>query len=118
MLGPYSAAWTLRADLASTFVCRVLNYMQRRGYRTCMPLCDPTTMESRPLLNLSSNYVLRAAANLPKQSRKSPWAIKQNYILDMLMMKLTRMEDGVLQFGNTIPAKFTQPEEIETAASA
>lgn len=118
-IGYTNAAWTLRADLASTFVCRVLNYMHRRGYRTCMPVCDPAALDSRPLLDLTSNYVLRAAANLPKQAHRQPWVIKQNYILDMLTMKLSRMEDGVLRFGKTIPVKpVAQPEEIPTTTSA
>lgn len=100
-IGYTNASWTLRADLASTFVCRLLNYMERRGYRTCVPACDSPAMESRPLLNLTSGYVIRAAANLPKQSARQPWVIKQNYILDMLMMKLSRMEDGILRFAKS-----------------
>lgn len=97
-IGYTNASWTLRADLASTYVCRLLNYMDRRGYRVCKPVCDSSKMDSRPLLNLTSGYVLRAAANLPKQAARQPWVIKQNYILDMLTMKLSRMEDGVLRF--------------------
>ena len=98
-VGYTNASWTLRADLASTFVCRLLNHMERRGYSTCKPMCDPVSLESKPLLNLTSGYVLRAAANLPKQADRKPWLIRQNYILDMITMKYTRMEDGILKFG-------------------
>ena len=116
-IGYTNASWTLRADLASTFVCRLLNYMDRRGYRTCAPICDSAGMEPRPLLSLTSGYVLRAAANLPKQSAKQPWVIKQNYILDMLMMKLSRMEDGVLRFGKLpVTTRVELPREVTTAS--
>jgi cation diffusion facilitator CzcD-associated flavoprotein CzcO len=118
-IGYTNASWTLRADLASTFVCRLLNYMDRRGYRTCTPVCDSAALESRPLLNLTSGYVLRAAANLPKQAAREPWVIKQNYIFDMLMMKLSRMNDGVLKFGK-LPAttRIALPNEQRHPASA
>ncbi len=117
-IGYTNASWTLRADLASTFVCRVLKHMDRRGYRTCMPVCDPTAMEPHPLLALTSGYVTRAAAYLPKQAAQQPWVIKQNYILDMLAMKLGRMEDGVLQFGKSAAARRVElPAEL-TASRA
>ena len=98
-MGYTNASWTLRADLASLFVCRLLKYMDRRGYRTSQPVCDPASFEARPLLDLTSGYVARAAANLPKQAAKKPWLVRQNYILDLLGMKLSRLEDGILRFG-------------------
>jgi monooxygenase len=116
-IGYTNASWTLRADLASTFVCRVLNHMDRRGYRICTPVCDAAVMESRPLLDLSSGYVMRAAANLPKQAAQQPWVVRQNYILDMLKMKLGRVEDGVLQFAKANRRTPTIAEQVPTATS-
>ncbi|HJY80236.1 MAG TPA: NAD(P)/FAD-dependent oxidoreductase [Candidatus Binatia bacterium] len=118
-VGYVNASWTLRADLASTFVCRLLNHMGRHGYQTCRPVCDPASFKAKPLLNLTSGYVLRAAANLPKQATQKPWLIRQNYILDMLTMKLSRMEDGILKFGLPFPTtRNDMPEEMLTASSA
>lgn len=117
-IGYTNASWTLRADLTSTFVCRVLNYMDRHGYRTCLPVCDPATLESRPLLDLTSGYVLRAAPNLPKQAARQPWVVRQNYLLDMLKMKLGRVEDGTLTFANALhPEGTAAAEEVPTATS-
>jgi monooxygenase len=118
-IGYTNASWTLRADLASTFVCRVLNHMDRRGYRTCEPMCDAASLEVKPLLSLSSGYVMRAAARLPKQSTKKPWLIRQNYILDMLTMRLGRMEDGTLKFRRGSLANVRpMPAELPAASSA
>src|SRR5262249_53374784 len=97
-IGYTNASWTLRADLASTFVCRLLNHMDRHRFRTCAPLCDTSSMEPKPLLSLTSGYVQRAAAHLPKQATTKPWLIRQNYLLDLITMKFTRLEDGILQF--------------------
>ena len=116
-VGYTNASWTLRADLASLFVCRLLNYMQRRGYRTCIPLCDVSKLDQKPLLDLTSGYVLRAAAELPKQSSKKPWFIRQNYILDMLTMKVGRINDGVLRFTKTLPEDARGSDESLTTTS-
>lgn len=118
-IGYTNASWTLRADLASTFVCRLLNHMDRHGYRTCTPVCDPASLQARPLLDLTSGYVTRAAAHLPKQATKKPWLIRQNYILDLLTMKLSRIEDDVLKFRLPLPNTASDAsEETLTAFSA
>jgi cation diffusion facilitator CzcD-associated flavoprotein CzcO len=115
-VGYTNASWTLRADLSSIFVCRLLKHMDRLGYRTCRPACETGALEARPLLGLTSGYVLRAAANLPKQASKKPWIIRQNYILDMLTMRLGRIEDGILKFGAPLPAtRALVGKEVETA---
>ena len=116
-VGYTNASWTLRADLSSLFVCRVLKHMARRGYRMCTPRCDPASMEAQPLLGLNSGYVLRATAALPKQGPQQPWRIRQNYILDMLTMKVARLEDGVLKFEARTPAQRAgMSEDVREAA--
>lgn len=118
-VGYTNASWTLRADLTSVFVCRLLNHMDRNGHRTCRPVCDPASLEAKPLLGLNSGYVLRAAAKLPKQATEKPWLIRQNYLLDMFTMKLSRIEDGILRFGAPPPSTRTDvPGEITTASQA
>jgi len=115
-VGYTNASWTLRADLASIFVCRVLNHMDRRRYRACAPACDPASLEARPLLDLTSGYVTRAAAGIPKRATTKPWLIRQNYILDMLTMRLSRIDDGVLKFDKIAKARGTpSSEEIPVA---
>jgi len=115
-IGYTNAAWTLRADLASTYVCRVLNHMDRHGYRTCRPTCESALLEARPLLGLTSGYVMRSAADLPKSATRAPWLIRQNYIRDMLTMKVGRLEDGVLTFSKT--AALTRADIAEEVRAA
>jgi cation diffusion facilitator CzcD-associated flavoprotein CzcO len=98
-VGYTNASWGLRADLASTFVCRLLNHMDRHGYRTCVPACDAFPLDSKPLLDLTSGYIQRAAANLPKQSSTKPWFIPQNYLTDVFLMRMRPVDDGILRFG-------------------
>jgi cyclohexanone monooxygenase len=93
--------------------------MDRHGCRTSKPVCDPASLRARPLLDLTSGYVARAAAYLPKQAAQTPWLIRQNYILDMLTMKLSGMDDGILKFGSPFPtARKDKREEELTVSSA
>lgn len=42
---------------------------------------------------------MRAASGLPKQGERRPWMMRQNYLLDLVDLRFTRVDDGVLHFG-------------------
>ena len=80
-VGYSNASWTLRADLTSRLVCKVLHWMDEQGYKWVVP--EPTEpLEPRPLMDLQSGYIERAAGQLPHQGARAPWRMRQNYILD------------------------------------
>lgn len=95
-VGYTNASWTLKADLASAYVCRLLNHMDKKGYRVCVPRLPPGGEGVEPMLNLASGYVQRAQADLPKQGARAPWRLYQNYILDLVGLRYGKVEDGVL----------------------
>jgi monooxygenase len=97
-IGYSNASWTLKADLTAGFVCRLLNHMQRQGLSTVVARRDPAVAE-RPFLDLSSGYVQRALADLPKQGDRSPWRVHQSYVADLLDIRHGRLDDGTLHFG-------------------
>jgi cation diffusion facilitator CzcD-associated flavoprotein CzcO len=97
-VGYTNASWTLRADLISRYVCRILAFMDRRGYDQVTPRADPTSVEQRPLLNLTSGYVSRALDQMPKQGSKAPWFLRQNYLLDLIDTRLASVNDPALVF--------------------
>ncbi|MGC1332510.1 flavin-containing monooxygenase [Pseudomonas sp.] len=97
-IGYTNASWTLRADLSSRHVCRLLNYMQRHGYRQCRARLDEPGGERRPLLDIRAGYVLRALGGLPKQGTRTPWLLRQNYLLDYLAYRLGRIRHRALTF--------------------
>ncbi|MDE2638273.1 MAG: NAD(P)/FAD-dependent oxidoreductase [Chloroflexota bacterium] len=96
--GYTNASWTLKAELICEYVCRLLNYMARRGYRQCRPRLDANDAETDAFISFSSGYVKRALADLPKQGKRRPWKIYQNYLKDLLMMRYGRLNDGVMEF--------------------
>jgi monooxygenase len=96
--GYTNASWTLKCDLTCEYVCRLINYMDRRGYRQCMPHnVDPSVTEL-PSLNFTSGYVQRSIAQMPKQGSKRPWRLYQNYALDIVTLRFGKVDDGVMQY--------------------
>ena len=98
-LGYTNASWTLKCDLVCEYVCRLLNHMDRGGYRRCAPRFKETSGVQEPLMNFSSGYIQRSLAELPKQGAKAPWRLYQNYVLDLLGLRFGGVADGVLEFG-------------------
>ena len=95
--GYTNASWTLKADLTANYASRLFRYMDRHGYRTTTPIATPG-LETRPFLDFSSGYVQRAIDMMPKQGAKAPWRLYQNYLLDLLTLRWSRIADGRLTF--------------------
>jgi cation diffusion facilitator CzcD-associated flavoprotein CzcO len=81
-VGYTNASWTLRADLTSRSVCKLLRHMDAHGYVKAVPTVDESSIEARPLLGLNSGYIQRATGVLPRQGSRDPWNLRQNYVLD------------------------------------
>ncbi len=96
--GYTNASWTLKCELTSEYVCRLLNYMDRRGYRQCTPRQRDASMGQEPLLNLNSGYVQRAADRLPHQGSNKPWKLYQNYMMDLMMLRYGAVNDRAMEF--------------------
>ncbi len=96
--GYTNASWTLKADLTSAYVCKLLNHMDRHGQAYCTPRIDAAGQEVEPWLDFSSGYVQRAMEKFPKQGKNKPWKAHQNYALDVMALKLGRVDDGAMQF--------------------
>lgn len=95
--GYVNSSWTLKAELTADYVCRLLRFMDRKGFATAVPQHDSSVAEV-PFLSFNSGYVQRAAALLPKQGARKPWQVYQNYLQDMLTIRYSRIDDGVMHF--------------------
>jgi monooxygenase len=98
VFGYTNASWTLKAELTCQYICRLLNYMERKGLKICQPENADASMNEEPWLNLSSGYIQRAADQLPKQGSKMPWKLHQNYVLDVMSLRFGSLDDGVMKF--------------------
>ncbi|QRN97005.1 hypothetical protein JRI60_49970 [Archangium violaceum] len=112
--GYTNASWTLKVDLTSGYVCRLLNHMARHGDTTCTPRHDPT-VEEQPFLDFSSGYVQRALDPMPKQGSKRPWRLYQNYVLDLFTLRFGKVDDGTMECSRAPkPATTAAPQREAT----
>jgi cation diffusion facilitator CzcD-associated flavoprotein CzcO len=98
VFGYTNASWTLRAELICEYACRLIRYMDRRGFISATPRLNGP-YENRPFVDFSSGYFQRAAAILPKQTTKAPWRLNQNYLRDIFDLRHGRINDGAIEFG-------------------
>jgi cation diffusion facilitator CzcD-associated flavoprotein CzcO len=99
-IGYTNNSWTLRSDLTSQYVCRLLNHLDSTGTSICVPEIDPAEYDApaRPVVDLSSGYIRRAANILPRQGSYGPWRLRQNYPRDFLSLRYTALQDGSMHF--------------------
>jgi cation diffusion facilitator CzcD-associated flavoprotein CzcO len=111
--GYTNASWTLKCDLVAQYVCRLIDHMDRRGYRQCVARRDPAVGEA-PLIDLKAGYVLRSLADFPVQGDRQPWRLHQNYVRDYALLRRGEIEDGVLEFSadGTGRAPAAAPEKL------
>ncbi len=101
VFGYLRSSWTLRADLVSDYVCRLLTHMQERGADAVVaeiPDRD-SDMPARPWIdpeNFNPGYISRALERMPKQGDRQPWVMTQDYFSDRETLPAADFEDGTL----------------------
>jgi hypothetical protein len=100
VIGYTNASWTLKADLVSEYVCRLLSFLRERGYDTVVPERDPSVVEE-PFMDFSSGYVQRSLHLLPKQGSRAPWRLRMNYLRDLVTIRRGRLEHESLRFSRS-----------------
>jgi monooxygenase len=97
-IGYTNASWTLKVDLVGNFITRLLNFMDKKGFKVCTPVFDEKQFQSQRLLDFDAGYILRGQDILPKQGSKKPWKVYENYIKDFYLIKKGNLNDGFLKY--------------------
>jgi len=97
-VGCTNASWTLKADLVSAFVCRLLRHMDNRGYDVAVPVNEDPGLARRPLLDFSAGYVLRSIDQFPRAGDRTPWRLGMSYFHDYVTLRHRAVNDGVMRF--------------------
>ena len=104
VFGYFRASWTLRADLISDFVVRLLQFMGEHGHRRVVPQLRPEDADM-PVLdwldpeNFNPGYMLRSMHLLPKRGDKPEWQHTQDYWFEKEALPNASLTDGCLQYG-------------------
>ncbi|MBT4413468.1 MAG: NAD(P)/FAD-dependent oxidoreductase [Polaribacter sp.] len=96
--GYTNASWTLKSDLTSEYISRLLKYLDKNNYNSVYAKVIEKNLGELPLIDLDSGYIHRAKDILPKQGDQFPWRLYQNYILDFKALRIDSVKDKRLQF--------------------
>ncbi|MEB3415937.1 NAD(P)/FAD-dependent oxidoreductase [Alteriqipengyuania sp. WL0013] len=110
VFGYLNASWTLRADINSDYICRVLNEMRARDANLAVPVltvADEAALEEDDIFDFSSGYIQRSKDIMPKNAVEYPWRLNQEYVTDRKRMASDPIDDGILAFasGNALAAQ-------------
>lgn len=117
VLGYTNASWTLKADLAAEYFCRLLNHMKAEGYSQVVAVPQEGDRSEASLMGgaLTSGYIQRGDGVMPRQGTRGPWLVINNYFRDRAMLRKGAIEDGVLKFSR--PARSTVGAKAESASA-
>lgn len=84
VFGYFRASWTLRADLVSDFVCRLLKHMDAKGATKVEVALRPEDRDMKILPwidaeNFNPGYLMRGLHLLPQRGDKPEWQHTQDY---------------------------------------
>lgn len=118
VFGYLNASWTLRADINSDYVCRVLNHMRATNSDIAVPVLTPEAeaeIEEDDVFDFSSGYIQRGKAIMPRNSIDYPWRLNQEYVIDRKRMRDDPVDDGLLQFRKAGANAIHPEEQLEAA---
>jgi hypothetical protein len=117
-VGYTSAPWTLKADLTSQYVCRLLQHMAARGASRCTPRFPPPDEPVHAFTDFSSGYFERSMHLLPQQGSRRPWKLNTGYLADLWQLGHAAVDDGVLAFDEAVPWRRVPAAAQPDAAAA
>ncbi|MCD9155107.1 flavin-containing monooxygenase [Aeromicrobium duanguangcaii] len=93
-VGYINLSWTMRSDLTSRLVARVLRRLIDSGATSVVPVF-PGASESTPLMDMESGYLQRGAHLMPRATSSYPWSFKQNFLVDSWSTNRADLDDGL-----------------------
>jgi len=97
-MGYTNASWTLKADLASAYMSRLLQHMSKNNYKQCTPNNKGVPMSDLPFFDLKAGYINRSKDIFPKQGVKAPWKMNQNYLADIVSLRYGSLENSEIVY--------------------
>jgi cation diffusion facilitator CzcD-associated flavoprotein CzcO len=100
-----AASWTLRVDLVTDFICRLLNHMRAIGAaRVGVELrADDAQMQLAPFIDTSvfnPGYLMRGLELLPRGGDKPEWRHSQDYVYDRGVLPAVDLDDSCFAYAD------------------
>ncbi len=124
-LGYINASWTLKCELVCEYIMRLMSHMDAYEHDYAVPRVSGPEMGERTTFELSSGYLERSRAQIPKQTERGPWKQNQNYGKDVKLLRRGPVDDEII-FGkageawsdraNAGPSPTSAPPALEPTA--
>ncbi|WP_106847847.1 NAD(P)/FAD-dependent oxidoreductase [Blastococcus sp. Marseille-P5729] len=103
VFGYFRSSWTLRADLVSAYVVRLLQYMKDRDASVVVPRLRPqdADMPRLPFVdedNVSAGYMMRTRDKMFRQGDREPWVHFKEFHEERESLPVADLDDG-LEYG-------------------
>jgi monooxygenase len=103
VFGYFRHSWTLRADLISDFVCRLLQHMEEKAATMVVPRLrdEDADMPLGPWVdpeNFNPGYLARSMHLMPKQGDREPWTHLHEYVVEKDLLPAADLDDGTLVY--------------------
>lgn len=115
-IGYVNSSWTLKVELVCEHLCRLLGYMDARGYQVCRPKPSDPQMPTRPLLDFDAGYVKRSMDEMPRQGSRPPWRTSMTYAEDVRLLRRASVNHPELHFERA-DAVATDPEASDAGSA-
>ena len=103
VFGYFRYSWTLRVDLLSDFVCRLLRHMDERDASMVVPRLGEAEADMGLLPwddpeNFNPGYLTRSMHLMPKQGDRAPWQLPHDYMVEKEELPAADLDDGALVY--------------------
>jgi cation diffusion facilitator CzcD-associated flavoprotein CzcO len=100
VIGYTNASWTLKADLLARFFSKLVGQLSRRPDEYYVVEAGPDDAAPHSIMgeSLTSGYIQRGDAVMPRQGKRAPFKQLDSYYADVKQMKPGPVEDGALTF--------------------
>ena len=103
VFGYFRHSWTLRADLISDFVCRLMRHTDERGSTMVVPALrdQDADMPLGPWVdpeNVNPGYLARSLHLMPRQGDREPWTHLHEFAVERDLLPAADLDDGTLVY--------------------
>jgi len=94
-IGYINLSWTMRSDMTARFIAKVVRRLVDTRMDVVVPRVPADIGPSRPFMDMQSGYIARAAHLMPRTTRRYPWAVRQNVLVDAWETNRADLDDGL-----------------------
>lgn len=99
IVGYTNASWTLKSDIISEHFLRIVAHMDKKSLKVVTPRPKGVTRTDETVMgSLGSGYVRRGANSIPRQGDRAPWKVLNDYLRDVVALKLGSVTHSDLEF--------------------